>query len=178
MCIINFCFLKILVYSTPYLYFRSAERLLIVEVPLMISVFGLLAYVTPHTFTQCFTIFCLKVSFGFFQGKCRKKDCIIDIVEKYEVSRSPKVGLPISVNLGVRKSVGLPISGNLGVRLVSFEVLYQIGLVITSKPYSSISSVRSAFTFHVEPRGRCVEHSRFKSHPCTIFIILFLLKSC
>ena len=32
-----------------------------------------------------------------------------------EVSRSPKVGLPISGNLGVRKSVGLPISRNLEV---------------------------------------------------------------
>jgi len=37
-------------------------------------------------------------------------------LQKIEVSRSPKVGLPISGNLGVRKSVGLPISRNLGAR--------------------------------------------------------------
>ena len=33
------------------------------------------------------------------------------------VSRSPKVGLPLSGNLGVPMSVGLPISGNLEVRM-------------------------------------------------------------
>ena len=39
------------------------------------------------------------------------------MIANIEVSRSPKVGLPISENLGVRNFVGLPISENVGVRM-------------------------------------------------------------
>jgi len=46
---------------------------------------------------------------------------VIDIkaetIKKIEVSWSPKVGLPISANLGVRMSVALPLSRNLGVQM-------------------------------------------------------------
>ena len=62
---------------------------------------------------------------------------------------------------------------SVGCPKVSWELSSLIGLVITSKPYSSVSSVIKAFAFHVAP-------SRFKSHPRTTFIILLffeLLKS-
>src|SRR6218665_462663 len=116
-------------------------------------------------------VFCCSLEIFNFNGN------LCSTIISIEVSRSPKVGLPISGNLGVRKSdsqyqeILESESRTPNIRKsrspnVSCEVSPQIGLIIRPKPYSSDSSVIKVLALRVAP-------PRFKSHPAQLFYFYF-----